>query len=172
VRGVIPIEQRAQTGRALCIWGDAGWGIAVRDGKYRDRHFSDELVSACANLVRDWVPEPSPTWVTCIPSHRHPELVPSFAKRLAAALGLTFAPVLVEALERPEQKSMNNSTQQARNVDGSMTIGAEVLPTGPVLLVDDMVDSGWTLTFAAWLLRTRGSGEVFPLVLAIAGNDE
>jgi ATP-dependent DNA helicase RecQ len=53
-----------------------------------------------------------------------------------------------------------------------MTIGAEVLPTGPVLLVDDMVDSGWTLTFAAWLLRTRGSGEVFPLVLAIAGNDE
>jgi ATP-dependent DNA helicase RecQ len=172
VRGVIPIEQRAQTGRALCIWGDAGWGIAVRDGKYRDRHFSDELVSACANLVRDWVPEPSPTWVTCIPSHRHPKLVPSFAKRLAAALGLTFAPVLVEALERPEQKSMNNSTQQARNVDGSMTIGAEVLPTGPVLLVDDMVDSGWTLTFAAWLLRTRGSGEVFPLVLAIAGNDE
>jgi len=45
-------------------------------------------------------------------------------------------------------------------------------PRGPVLLVDDMVDSRWTLTVAAWLLRRGGSGEVWPLVLAQTGHDE
>lgn len=68
---------------------------------------------------------------------------------------------------------MANSTQQARNVDGSIAINAgQPLPTGPLLLVDDMVDSRWTLTVAAWLLRSNGSGDVFPLALALAGRDE
>ena len=67
---------------------------------------------------------------------------------------------------------MANSTQQARNIDGSLAITAQPLPAGPVLLVDDMVDSRWTLTVAAWLLRSHGSGEVFPLALALTGHDE
>ena len=65
---------------------------------------------------------------------------------------------------------MANSTQQARNIDGSLaTIGRPVL-SGSVLLIDDMVDSRWTMTVAAWLLRTNGSGEVFPLALALTGH--
>ena len=65
---------------------------------------------------------------------------------------------------------MANSTQQARNVDGSLVISREPLPAGPVLLVDDMVDSRWTMTVAAWLLRSNGSGEVWTLALALAGH--
>jgi ATP-dependent DNA helicase RecQ len=65
---------------------------------------------------------------------------------------------------------MANSAQQARNVDGSLEIRG-LVPEGPVLLVDDMVDSRWTLTVAAWLLRSHGSGEVWPLALAQAGAD-
>jgi ATP-dependent DNA helicase RecQ len=65
---------------------------------------------------------------------------------------------------------MANSVQQARNVDGSLAITERPLPAGPVLLVDDMVDSGWTLTVAAWLLRTSGAGSVWPLALAVAGR--
>ena len=72
--------------------------------------------------------------------------------------------------DRAEQKSMANSVQQARNVDGSLAVSLEPLPGGPVLLVDDMVDSRWTLTVAAWLLRSNGSGEVWPLALALAGQ--
>ena len=68
--------------------------------------------------------------------------------------------------DRAEQKSMANSTQQARNVDGSLVVSVEPPPHGPVLLMDDMVDSRWTLTVAAWLLRSHGSGEVWPLALA------
>ena len=66
---------------------------------------------------------------------------------------------------------MANSVQQARNVDGSLAVCLEPLPGGPVLLVDDMVDSRWTLTVAAWLLRSNGSGAVWPLALALAGRD-
>ena len=61
---------------------------------------------------------------------------------------------------------MANSTQQARNVDGSFVVSVEPLLLGPVLLVDDMVDSRWTLTVAAWLLRSHGSGVVWPLAVA------
>jgi ATP-dependent DNA helicase RecQ len=59
VNGRIPAERQAQPGRVLCVWGDAGWGDAVRHGKYREHHFSDELVSASAALVREWNPSPS-----------------------------------------------------------------------------------------------------------------
>jgi ATP-dependent DNA helicase RecQ len=164
-------ERNFQGGKVLCMWGDAGWGESVRLGKYREGHFSDDLVTACAELVREWVPTPAPEWVTSIPSLRHPNLVPDFACRLAAALNLPFYPVLQKTDARPPQKEMENSSQQARNVDGSLRIDGNV-PTGPVLLVDDMVDSRWTLTVAAFLLTSNGSGPVYPLALASTANSD
>ncbi|HAZ60298.1 MAG TPA: ATP-dependent DNA helicase RecG, partial [Gammaproteobacteria bacterium] len=104
----IGLARRAQPGRALCVWGDAGWGGLVRDGKYRDGRFADDLVAACVKMVREWNPQPKPTWVTCVPSLRHPDLVPNFAKRLAAALGLPFHMVIAKTDDRPEQKTMAN----------------------------------------------------------------
>lgn len=169
VSGTIEECHRAEPGRALCVWGDAGWGTLVRRGKYNEGRFADDLVTACAELIEPWSPTPAPTWVTCIPSLRHPHLVPDFARRLAEALGLPFTAVLIKIDDRPEQKMMANSTQQARNVDGSLGLVDGELPSGPVLLIDDMVDSRWTLTVAAWLLRSHGSGEVWPLALAEAG---
>jgi ATP-dependent DNA helicase RecQ len=170
LKGKIRAEDLAEPGRALCMWGDAGWGRLVQEGKYVDRWFSDELVKACADLVRKWNPQPAPAWVTCVPSMRHPKLVPDFARRLALELALPFREAMVKTGSRPEQKTMANSTQQARNVDGSLAVIDERLLAGPVLLVDDMVDSRWTLTVAAWLLRSRGTGEVWPLALATTGN--
>lgn len=172
VRGRIDVDHQAQPGMALCVWGDAGWGGLVRHGKYHDGQFSDDLVAACARMIAEWHPQPEPTWVTCIPSLRHPELVPDFAERLAAALGLRFHMVLVKTDDRPEQKTMANSTQQARNLDGSLALSGDPVPTGPVLLVDDMVDSRWTLTVSAWLLRRNGSGEVWPMALSLTGHSE
>ena len=166
------IPYQAQPGKALCVWGDAGWGGLVRQGKYHDGHFSDDLVAACVKMIQEWNPQPSPTWVTCVPSLRHPELVPNFAQRLAAALGLPFHMVIEKTDARPEQKTMANSTQQARNIDGSLALNGQPIPPGPALLVDDMVDSRWTLTVAAWLLRKSGSGAVWPMALSQTGHDE
>lgn len=172
LKGRISVEFQAEQGKALCVWGDAGWGGLVRRGKYHDGHFSDDLVEACVEMIGEWSPEPAPTWVTCVPSLRHPELVPDFAERLANALGLPFHAVLVKNDNRPEQKTMANSTQQARNIDGSLALDDEGMPAGPVLLVDDMVDSRWTLTVSAWLLRLNGSGEVWPIALSLTGHNE
>jgi len=165
VSGRIAPEHQAQPGRVLCMWGDAGWGALVRQGKSHDGRFADQLIEACASMVRTWAPQPPPAWVTCIPSLRHSKLVPDFARRLATTLNLPFHPVLEKTDERPAQKQMENSSQQARNVDGSFRIHGAV-PTGAVLLVDDMVDSRWTITVAAYLLLTGDSGPVHPLALA------
>ena len=172
VKGFIGPGHQAQPGKALCVWGDAGWGGLVRRGKYHDSKFADDLIGACVKMVREWNPQPKPTWVTCVPSLRHPDLVPNFAKRLAAALGLPFHMVIAKTDDRPEQKTMANSTQQARNIDGSLALNGQPVPHGPVILVDDMVDSRWTLTVAAWLLRKSGSGDVYPMALSQTGHDE
>ena len=166
----IPETQQAQIGRALCYWGDAGWGDLVRSGKYRDNRFAEELISASAQLIREWGPQPTPTWVTCIPSRRHPDLAPDFAQRLAKALDLPFQAALVKTQDRPPQKDMANSVQQARNVEGSLGIVRDSVMPGPVLLVDDMVDSRWTFTVAAPLLRAAGCRAVFPYALADTGT--
>jgi ATP-dependent DNA helicase RecQ len=171
VRGKIPTHLQMQPGKVLCVWGDAGWGNLVRNGKYQDNHFSDELVTACMDMIHDWSPEPEPAWVTCVPSLRHPDLVPDFAQRLAAEMGLPFHAVLQKTEHRPQQKTMANSVQQALNVDGSLEVSRSGIPSGPVLLVDDMVDSRWTLTVCAWLLRKNDCGEVWPMVLSLTGGN-
>ena len=169
-RQTIPQQRRAEEGRALCVWRDAGWGHLVYAGKYEYGRFADELVKASANLIREWQPQPAPIWVTCIPSRRHPNLVKDFAGRLAAELGLPFRESLTKTDDRPEQKEMANSAQQARNVEGSLSVVSVQLVSGPVLLVDDIVDSRWTFTIASALLRENGCGPVHPFALADAST--
>jgi len=174
VQGRIGPEHHHQPGKMLCQWGNGTLGRLVERGKYQDGRFSDQLVEACVKLLQDWKPEPEPKWVTCVPSRNHPDLVPNFAQRLADALGIPFHMVLEDTgRKRKQQKGMRNSHWQARNLDGAFRVNARL--TGrpyrePVLLVDDMADSRWTMTVCAWLLRTHGAGEVWPLALAKAGS--
>jgi len=165
--GKIPEEMQNAVGRALCVYGDAGWGETVAAGKYRDGHFSDELVDASARLImRKWKPSPRPQWVTSVPSLRHPHLVSRFAFRLAKALHLPYRPALVKERETPPQKEMQNSAQQAANIVSALTVDTSKVMPGPVLLVDDIVDSRWTFTVCGILLREAGSDIVYPFALA------
>jgi ATP-dependent DNA helicase RecQ len=141
----------------------------VRDGARAGR-FSDELVAATARMIRQWDPAPRPAWVTCVPSLRAPELVPSFAQRLARELRLPFVDCGAKTRDTAPQQEMQNSAQQFRNVDGAFSIEGSV-PHGPVLLVDDTVGSRWTLTVVGGRLREAGSGPVIPVVLAQAPGD-
>ena len=170
VRGRIPRELQMECGRILSSWGDAGWGKVVKQGKYTDRHFADELVEASYKLVQSWTPHPAPEWVTCMPSDSVPGLVPDFAERLAKRLGLPFQISLQKTRSTAQQRTMQNSAQKASNLDGALTVISPRVPSGPVLLVDDMVTSTWTLTIAAWLLRSKGCGSVWPLALASTEN--
>jgi ATP-dependent DNA helicase RecQ len=156
----------------LSIYGDAGWGREVARCKYQVGKFNDTLVTASAELITTrWQPQPIPEWITAVPSLRDPRLVYDFARRLADKLGVPFAPVLQKRAERPAQKTMENSAQQLRNVWEAFEIVAP-LPSGAVLLIDDVVDSRWTITVVAWLLLTSGSGPVHPFALASSAKGE
>jgi ATP-dependent DNA helicase RecQ len=165
-QGKIPEPLQAEEGRALCLWGDAGWGSFVRKGKYQDGFYDDDLVTGMEEMINRWQPQPAPRWVTCVPSLRHPSLVPDFAQRLAQRLGLPFVPCVKKVRETKPQKEMQNSFHQVRNLDGAFAIERWPGIAEPVFLVDDVVDSGWTLTVVAFLLRRAGSGAVFPIALA------
>lgn len=173
----IPENLLAEEGRALSVYGDAGWGELVRNGKYEDGHFSDELVKAAAAMYATATKEvegetirvyrPPPTWVTWVPSLRHPDLVPSFARRLAVRLDLPFIEAVRKVKDTLQQKEQQNSHHRLQNLRGAFEV---VVPeehrSQPVLLVDDMIDSGWTLTLLAALLRQGEAGRVYPLALA------
>ena len=164
----IAVGDRSEEGRALSIWGDAGWGAIVRQGKVVDGRFHDDLAQALADLVRTWRPEPAAIWITAVPSLRHPELVPDLAQRIARVLGLPFVAALRKTGERSPQRTMENTEQQASNVRGAFVV-AERPPSGPVLLLDDVVDSRWTFAECARVLRRAGVDTVFPVALAQAG---
>ena len=169
LHGNIRPDVRAEIGRALSIWGDSGWGSQVRNGKYQEHHFSEDLVPACVSMFEGWEPQPTPTWVTSIASARYPDLVPDFAKRLAKELDLPYIATLNCCQISGDRSAMANSVQRARTLDASMSIDPALVREGPVLLVDDLVDTRWTLSIASWLLRSNGSGPVFPLALAYMG---
>jgi len=164
-RGNLPENLRAETGRVLSRWGDAGWGQLVAEDKHAGR-FRDELVCALAEMIRDrWKPDPMPTWVTCVPSLSRPHLVPDLAQRLAVLLGLPFVAAVTKVQANEPQKLQENRFRQCANLDGVFEVTGDIRP-GPVLLVDDMVDSTWTMTVVSALLRQAGAGPVLPVALA------
>jgi DNA recombination-mediator protein A len=120
-----------------------------------DHHFDEQLVEALADLVRGWNRDPAPEWVTWIPSLSHTDLVPDFARRLAGVLALPAVEAVTKTRHTEPQKTMQNSAQQLANVWGAFAV-SDRSPSGPVLLVDDIVDSRWTMTYVGCLLRQAG----------------
>ena len=130
--------------------------------------FADHLAGAAMEVIRGrWRPNPMPEWVTCVPSTTRPGSVEAFAERLASVLGLPYAACLTSA-EGPPQARMQNSAQQGANARARLGVVGRAVRSGPVLLVDDLVDSRWTLTVAGSLLREEGAGPVLPFALAVA----
>lgn len=172
--GKLPQHLVAAEGRILSRWNDSFWGSMVAADKTAG-HFRDGLVEAVAEMYeRRWLPTPAPQWVTCVPSLRHPELVSDFAERLAnrlCLLDLRFLNVIDKVTDAAPQKSMQNEFYQCRNLDGAFEIAGPV-PSTPVLLIDDIIDSRLTMTVLAALLRQAGSGPVFPLALASTSKGE
>ena len=166
-RGVIAAGVQLAEGRALGVLGDGGWGRVVQRYRGRGGEYPDELIEAAVDLVRGWAPDPAPEWVASVPSASQPQAVSGFAARLAAALELEFHDIVFRRRPGAPQREMENSLQQVHNVHGAFGVEPPV-PTSPVLLVDDIVDSRWTITVVGIALRNAGSGVVHPFALARA----
>jgi ATP-dependent DNA helicase RecQ len=159
-------KQRLEFGRALARYGDPGLGLRVESGRQSGR-FDAGLVAEAARLLAKWSPDPAPTWVTSIPN-RDNGATTAFAQKLATQLGLDYVDTVERITDSSRQEDMHNSYQQASNVLSAFAISRVRL--GPVLLVDDFIDSNWTMSVVGNLLLQDGSGPVFPFALGYRGT--
>jgi ATP-dependent DNA helicase RecQ len=115
-------------------------------------------------VLASWSWEQRPVAVASIPSRSKPELISSLAERIGAIGRLPYLGALGYA--SPPAERRHNSAQRVRSLWTTFTVPFDV-PDGPVLLVDDRIESGWTMTIAAKLVREAGASVVMPLVLAV-----
>ena len=176
--GRIPPGESAETGRALGRLSDLGWGGRLREllrPGAPDGDMPGDLFQAVVRLLAAWEWPQRPVAVVAIGSRTRPLLVGSLARRLAEVGRLEF---LGELPRRgggpPGSGAASNSVQRLAAVHDAFAVPAEMTATlsrlaAPVLLVDDVVNSGWTMTVAVRLLRLAGAPGVLPLALAIDG---
>ncbi|KAB1662521.1 RecQ family ATP-dependent DNA helicase [Pseudoclavibacter chungangensis] len=175
-RGRIPDDERPLEGRALARLTDLGWGGVLREvlaPGAPDGPASERLVHACVDVLRTWDWAQRPSAVVAVPSRTRPELIGSVATALGSIGRL---PVLgaLDLVSAPSGGPGGNSAFRLAAVWPAFAIGPQLESSlaeleGPVLLVDDLVDSGWTMTVAARLLRRAGAPGVLPFALALRG---
>jgi ATP-dependent DNA helicase RecQ len=190
LKGRIPAGQQAVTGRALGRLSDIGWGNRLRpllSAQAADGPVPDDVLAAVVTVVADWARSPGgwasgspdavarPVGIVAMPSRSRPQLVASLAGGVARVGRLPLLGSLAYTPQAGENAAhRSNSAQRLHGLAASFTVPDELAAAladtpGPVLLVDDYTDSGWTLAVGARLLRQAGSEQVLPLVLAMAG---
>ena len=172
VKGRIPSDEAMSEGRALARLSDLGWGPRLRELLREDAPASGELLRAVVPVLAEWGWERRPVGVVGMPSRSHPTLVGSLAGGLAEIGRLPLLGTLDLAHGGPTGEAGGNSAFRLAGVWERFAVGpalaaALVVTPGPVLLVDDLVSSRWSLTVAARALRLAGAEAVLPLALAI-----
>jgi ATP-dependent DNA helicase RecQ len=155
-------------GRVIGRLTDLGWGARLRRLLDEpDAEVADDVVAAAVKVLASWDWANRPTAVMALDSDRHPMLISSLARQLAALGRLTDLGTLTYAPTRRPVTAVNSAYRVAA-LNGSWLAPdpAVVAAGGPVLLVDDLSDTGWTLTMAARELRAAGAPEVLPFALA------
>ncbi|MCE4946870.1 RecQ family ATP-dependent DNA helicase [Streptomyces albulus] len=190
LKGRIPAGELASTGRALGRLSDIGWGNRLRPmlaPQAPDGPVPDDVASAVVTVLADWAKGPGgwasgapdaparPAGVVSLGSHSRPQLIRSLAERIAAVGRMPFLGTVASMDDAPGTRiPRSNSAQRLRALHSTLVVPPELAEAlasagGPVLLVDDFADTGWTLAVAARLLRRAGADAVFPLVLAVQG---
>ena len=170
LRGNIAAGERAEEGRALARLTDLGWGGVLRalfEGAAADAPVADGLRDAAIRVLADWPWARRPASVVAIPSRRRPQLVESLARTLADAGRLPFLGTLPIRNGGPSGEPGGNSVYRLAGLWDRFDASDLEIPEGPVLVVDDIADSRWTVTVAARELRRAGATAVLPFTLAL-----
>jgi ATP-dependent DNA helicase RecQ len=174
--GKIPASRTAEPGRALGRLTDVGWGATLRallaEGA-QDEPVTAQLTDAMVKVLASWDWAQRPASVVTMPSRTRPLLVGSLGQRIAAIGRLTYLGALGYATPDGPGPRRHNSAQRLASLWRALVIPDDLraalkasAPDGPVLLVDDQIDTGWTMTVAAARLRDAGAPAVLPLALA------
>jgi ATP-dependent DNA helicase RecQ len=166
-RGRIGAALSVDVGRAVAFADDPAWpeldALLAEGAPDVDPPpwLREALVAVLTRWRGDWGERP--VAVVPMPSRRRPRLVQGMATHVAEVGHLP----LVEALvaEGPAPAHDLAASARAVQVERSLALRPGVaLPDAPVLLVDDALRSGWTMTVAGALLREAGVSGVLPLV--------
>ncbi|MFF8475046.1 RecQ family ATP-dependent DNA helicase [Streptomyces sp. NPDC015414] len=188
LKGRIAAAEQASPGRALGRLSDIGWGNRLRPllaSQAPDGPVPDDVARAVVDVLADWAKGPGgwapgaadaqvrPVGVVTVASRSRPALIGSLGARIAEVGRLPLLGSVEYAGDAP-RVPRSNSAQRLKALDGSLTLPPALASTlaearGPVLLVDDFTETGWTLAVAARLLRRAGAEGVLPLVLAVQG---
>lgn len=174
VKGRIPADEAMSPGRALARVTDLGWGPRLRELLSEDQPVPDQVVRAVVRVLAEWGWQTRPAGIVVVPSRSRPTLVTSLADQLGQIGRLPVLGALTPVDGGPVGEPGGNSAYRLAGVWERLTVDPELahqLPglTGPVLLVDDVVHSRWTMTTAARALRRAGAREVLPFALAVDG---
>jgi len=172
--GRISAGAAAETGRSVGRLTDLGWGATLRTaltGDAPDEPVSDDLFGAAVQVLAEWDWAQRPSAVVTMPSRTRPTMIGSLGQRIAATGRLEYLGGLGYAGDGPPGRQ-HNSAQRLAALWRALTVpdalGAALAELdGPVLLVDDRIDTGWTMTVAAKLLREAGAPAVLPFALAV-----
>ena len=151
-----------------------GWGTRLRtllSDERPDEPVGADLTSALVTVLSAWDWADRPAAVATLPSGRRPLLIESLGQRIADIGRLPYLGALAYANGGPGPRR-HNSAQRLRSLWDAFgvpeTLAAALAGLdGPVLLIDDRIETGWTMTVAAKLLREAGAPAVLPLVLAV-----
>jgi len=175
LKGRIKPELGAEPGRVLGRLTDIGWGNRLRgllaDGA-PDGPVPDDVFAAMIKVLSSWEWAQRPVGVVAVPSGSRPQLVRGLAERLAQVGRLSYLGDLGYRAGPPGRQF--NSAQRVQAIRGTLAMPAALSAAvaevkGPILLVDDLVDTGWTMTLGAAMLRHAGAPAVLPLALAVTG---
>ena len=177
MKGRIVADEKAEPGRVVARLTDLGWGGALRDlfaAGASDQPIPDPLVDAVVRTLRDWPWAQRPVGVVAMPSVTRPQLVATLAEAICRIGRLPLLGTLDLDPNVPRQEPGGNSAYRLASVWGRFAVGPDLAAAlapaeGPVLLVDDLVDSRWTVTVAARALRQAGAEAVLPFALASVG---
>ncbi|GIH70118.1 RecQ family ATP-dependent DNA helicase [Sphaerimonospora thailandensis] len=170
LKGRIKPELSAEPGRALGRLTDIGWGTRLRELLAAgDGPVPGDVLDAVVAVLKAWDWAERPVAVVSVPSATRPTLVRGLAEGIARIGRLAYLGELGYRQGPPGRQY--NSAQRVAAVRGTLAMPRELaarIPAagGPVLLVDDRVDTGWTMTLAAAHVRNAGAPAVLPLVLA------
>ncbi len=177
VKGKIGADQNFERGRALARLSDLGWGQRLREilGPQADDGPAPEpILQAVVQVLADWDWARRPVAIVTMPSRTRSQLIESVGAHIGARGRLPVLGSVSVVGGGPQGEPGGNSAFRLAGVwdrlvvDGELQAAMQARP-GPVLLVDDLVDSRWTLTVAAGALRRAGAESVLPLALASAG---
>jgi ATP-dependent DNA helicase RecQ len=173
--GKIPADRTAQPGRALGRLTDVGWGTTLRAllaGQAPDGPVTDQLADAVVKVLTAWDWTERPAGVVTLSSRTRPVLITSFGQRIAQVGRLPYLGSLGYASPDGPGPRRHNSAQRLRSLWEAFTVPDDLRealsqPTGPLLLIDDRIETGWTMTVAAKQLREAGAPAVLPLAFAV-----